>query len=817
MAETIQPALLTQETRHRYLNYALSVITSRALPDVRDGLKPVQRRILYTMYHDLHLYADGRPRKCAKIVGDVTGNYHPHGDDAAYEALVRLTQNWVLRVPLVIGQGNFGSVDGDAPAARRYTEAKLALAGEYLMSELRQRTVAMRPNYDNTREEPIVLPARFPNLLVNGCNGIAVGLATNVPPHNLRETVKACVHLIDNPEATTAELLNKLKGPDFPLGGKVITDRTTLRKIYEEGTGTIKLQGEWKEEKSGKRQLIVITSIPYGVNKGNLEKAIGAIVEDRKLPQLLNVANESNEKEGLRIALEVKPGTDPNLVMAYLYKHAEGLQTNFSYNLTCLVPVPDRDGKPMPPRPERLGLKGLLRYFVDFRFETVKRRFEFELEQLRRRIHILEGFRIIFDALDRAIKMIRESDGKADAAAKLIKAFKLDEVQADAILDAQLYRIAQMEIKKILDELEEKAAQAKEIEGILRSDQKLWGVVKTELNEVGEQFGERRRTDLAAGDETPEFDPEAYIVRENTNVVLTRDGWIKRVGRLASVEGTRVREGDEVIAVVPGSTLDHVIFLADDGTAYTMRINEVPSKQGYGEPIAKYFRLADQVRIIAAVTTDERFTPLTPTPLPRGERGRGEGEKAPANGEPPPPYLLVATAQGQTLRVPLALFRTASTKVGRRYVRLADGDKVVLAAVPRDEHRSIFLVSASGHVIHFPIDEINVLSGAGKGVVGIKLAEGDTCLGGQLMTGRGDTMMVVETSGGKMMEFGGGKETTGRGGKGFEAVKRTNFVRVVPPAIQLVDWDKVEGKGEEKSKSANGKAEANGEERGLFD
>jgi DNA gyrase subunit A len=800
MAETIQPALLTQETRHRYLNYALSVITSRALPDVRDGLKPVQRRILYTMYHDLHLYADGRPRKCAKIVGDVTGNYHPHGTDAAYEALVRLTQNWVLRVPLAIGQGNFGSVDGDPPAADRYTEAKLALAGEYLMTELRQRTVPLRPNYDNTREEPVVLPARFPNLLVNGASGIAVGLATNIPPHNLREAVKACIHLIDNPDATTAELLHKLKGPDFPLGGKVVTDRTSLRKIYEEGTGTIKLQGEWREEHAGKRQLIVITSIPYGVNKGDLERAIGALIEDRKLPQLLNVTNESNEKEGLRIALEVKPGTDPNLVMAYLYKRTD-LQTNFSYNMTCLVPVPDRDGKPAPSRPERLGLKALLRHFVDFRFLTVKRRFEFELEQLRRRIHVLEGFRIIFDALDRAIKMIRESEGKTDAAAKLIKAFKLDEVQADAILDAQLYRIAQMEIKKILDELKEKKAQAEEIEGILRSSKKLWGVVKAELDEVGEKFGERRRTEIGSAEDAPDFDPEAYIVRENTNVVLTRDGWIKRVGRLASVEGTRVREGDEVIAVVPGNTLDHVIFFADDGTAYTMRMNEVPPSSGYGEPIAKYFRLADQVRIIGAVSTDERFTPP---------------EQPPKNGEPAPPYVLVVTAQGQTLRAPLALFRTASTKVGRRYVRLSEGDKVVLATVPREEHRSIFLGSASGHLLHFLIEEINVLSGAGKGVQGIKLAAGDTCLGGQLMHGRGD-MMVVETSGGKKMEFGGGKETTSRGGKGFEAVKRTTFVRVVPPPIHLVDWDKLEAKGEGKGEEKSKQAQTNGEQRNLFD
>src|SRR5262249_4790577 len=275
MAGNIQPASIVQEVQERYRIYALSVITARALPDVRDGLKPVQRRILYTMDHDLHLHADGRPRKCAKIIGDVTGNYHPHGNDACYEALVRLAQDFVMRVPLVTGQGNFGSVDGDAPAAYRYTEAKLALAAEFLMSELRQRTVDMRPNYDNTREEPVVLPARFPNLLVNGASGIAVGLATNIPPHNLGEVVKAAVYLIERPEASTAELLDRLKGPDFPLGGKVITDRTTLRKIYEEGSGSIKVQGEWKLENAGKKEQIVITSIPYAVNKGSLEAEMG--------------------------------------------------------------------------------------------------------------------------------------------------------------------------------------------------------------------------------------------------------------------------------------------------------------------------------------------------------------------------------------------------------------------------------------------------------------------------------------------------------------------------------------------------------------
>jgi DNA gyrase subunit A len=770
MPETVQPASIIQETRRRYLNYALSVITSRALPDVRDGLKPVQRRILYTMYHDLRLHNDGRPVKCAKITGMVTANYHPHGTVPAYEALVRMAQGFVLRVPLVDGQGNFGSVDGDPPAAERYTEAKLAAVSDRLMAELRQRTVDMRPNYDATRDEPAVLPAQFPNLLINGASGIAVGMATNVPPHNLGEVVRACVHLIDDPDASAAQLLDKVKGPDFPLGGKVVTDRPTLRRIYDEGVGSIKVQGEWKAEANGHRDQIVITSIPYGVNKGALEAAIGEIIASRSLPQLLNVTNESNEKEGLRIALEVKADTDPNLVMAYLYKHTS-LQENFAYNLTCLVPGPDGQ-----PTPQRLGLKAILRHFLDFRYDTVKRRFEYELEQLRKRIHVLEGFRIVFNALDKAIKLVRESDGKPDAAAKLIKAFRLDELQAEAILDAQLYRIAQMEIKKILDELKEKKAEAQRIEGILGSRKKLWGVVKAELSEVGEKFGDRRRTRIVTDEDTPEFDAEAYIVRENTNVVLTRDGWIKRVGRLASVETTRVREGDEVIAVVPGSTLDHVVLLADDGTAYTMRINEVPASSGYGEPVAKFFRLGDQVRIVNAVSTNPRFTPA---------------DEKPRNGEPPGPYLLAVTAQGQVLRTPLAPFRTASTVRGRQYLRLNAGDRVVFAHLAGKEFKSIFLASAEGHVLHFPVEEVNILSGAGKGVMGIKLAEGDTCLGAALIRNQNDAL-VVETSGGRRMEFHGSREQTGRGGKGFEAVKRASFVRVVPPVIGLVDWERVE-------------------------
>ena len=660
MAETIQNVSLQEETEHRYLTYAVSVITSRALPDVRDGLKPVQRRILYAMHHDLRLPFDGRPAKCAKITGVVTGNYHPHGTVPAYEALVRLAQPWLMRVPLVHGQGNFGSVDGDPPAAERYTEAKLAAIADQLLTELRQHTVLMRPSYDNTKDEPVVLPAQFPNLLVNGAAGIAVGLATNIPPHNLGEVVRAAVLLIDSPEATTAQIMEKMKGPDFPLGGRIITDRATLRTIYEEGTGGIKVQGEWKLEEVGKKQQIIVTSIPYGVDKGKLESDIGVLINERKLPQLLSVANESNEKEGLRIAMEIKAGTDPNLIMAYLYKHT-ALQESFAVNLTCLVPVYDEDGAERTPQARRLSLQEMLRYFLDFRLATVRRRFEFELEQLRRRIHILEGFRLIFNALDRAIKLIRESSGKADASDKLQKAFDLDEEQATAVLDSQLYKIAQMEIQKILEELKEKKAEAQRIEAILASEKKLWGVVKTELTEVGARHGDRRRTKLGSSEDAVEFDEEAYIVRENTNVVLTRDGWIKRVGRLASVEGTRVREGDQVIAVVPASTLDHVVFFADDGTAYTMRVNETPASSGYGEPITKYFRLPDQVKIIAAATTDERFTPA---------------EVPPSDGEPTGPYLLVATA--------------TATRCGRRWrrsARLPQGRPAIRAAGGRRQGR----------------------------------------------------------------------------------------------------------------------------------
>lgn len=793
MQDAIEPINLSEEARRRYLNYALSVITSRALPDARDGLKPVQRRILYAMQQEGYR-ADGRPRKCVGVTGEVTKSYHPHGEEAVYDALVRMAQDFVLRYPLVHGEGNFGSVDGDPPAARRYTECRLLPIAEQLMAELSQETVDFRPNFDGEKVEPVVLPARFPNLLANGAAGIAVGMATNIPPHNLAELIKACLLLIDNRELSVAQLINirsgPIKGPDFPLGGRMIVEQRSVRATYETGQGSIKLQGEWKLEtpKRNKRgdngapksTQIIITSIPYGVNKSNLLASIGEIVAERKLAMVLNVVDESSLDTGMRIVLELKEGADPDAVMAYLYKHT-ALEENFACNFTCLVPAaPDAPQEDLQPR--RLSIKDMLLCFLDFRFLTVRRRFEFLLRQLERRIHILEGFEILFDDLDKALRLIRSSSGRADAAERLRKHFPLDEDQSLAIVDLNLYRIGQLEMEKIRNELEEKRKEAARIETILKSDKRLWGEVRRELGEFVETFGDARRTKIADTEDVPEFDPAAYIVKENTNVVLTREAWVKRVGRLTSVANTRVREGDEVLAVLPGSTLEHIVFFSSDGFAYTARIDELPVSSGYGEPLSKYFRLRDGVRIVAAATTDPRFTPDGQLAPPRRSMFFGGSSEW---------QILVATAHGQVLRTPFEPFRVASTKAGRRFVRLAEGDRVVLVAIPTADDETMFLAADDGHVIHFPIEEVALLAGVGKGVRGIKLAKGAACLGGMVLSGFRECLRAENTSG-TVLEFRRGKyQPTSRGGKGYEVIRRGGLKRLLPEQIRLVDWSTI--------------------------
>ncbi|HET9449544.1 MAG TPA: DNA topoisomerase (ATP-hydrolyzing), partial [Aggregicoccus sp.] len=500
---SVQPAGLAEEARRRYLNYALSVITSRALPDVRDGLKPVQRRILYGMWNDLNLSHDTKYQKCAQVVGMIMGRYHPHGDASIYEALVRMAQDFSLRYPLVDGHGNFGSLDGDSAAAYRYTECRLEKLSTELLMELERKTVDFRPTYDGTRNEPIVIPSRVPQLLMNGTTGIAVGMATNIPPHQLGELVDACVDLIANPELEVKDLLKHVKGPDFPTGGQILNNKKELREIYESGQGSVRVRGEYKLEEQRKGgQNIVITSIPYAVNKSTLVMKIGDLVRERKLPPLLDVRDESTKE--VRIVLEIKREADPDLVMAYLYKNTP-LQTNFNVNLTCLTPTDN----PEVGAPQRLNLKQILQYFLDFRFGVVTRRFEHELAELKRRVHILEGFEKVYDALDEMIRIIRKSDGKADAANKLMARFSLDEVQVDAILEMKLYKLARLEILVVQNELKEKRAEVKRIESILKDKRKIWGTVKDELGEIKAAYNDKRRTRVGGSIEEVEFSEDA--------------------------------------------------------------------------------------------------------------------------------------------------------------------------------------------------------------------------------------------------------------------------------------------------------------------
>ena len=757
------------ETRRRYLNYAMSVIMSRALPDVRDGLKPVQRRILYTMYNDLRLTPDAKFRKCAKIIGDTTGNYHPHGDTAVYDTLVRLAQDFTYREPLVHGQGNFGNILGLPPAAQRYTEAKLTEIAARLMSELRYDTVEMRATYDATREEPVVLPAQYPNLLVNGTSGIAVGMATNIPSHNLNEVIKGAVHLIDNPDASVAQVMKYIKAPDFPLGGRIVTDRRELRETYETGRGSIKVRAEWRFDKEGRKEIknrLVIYSIPYGVETGPLVNSLGDIRDSRKLPQLVDVADESDGEHGLRIVLHVKSGINPETVMAYLYKHTR-LEDNFAYNSTCLIP--DEHDVLVP---QRCSLNEMLLHFLKFRFTTIRKRFEFLLSQLERRIHILNGFVIVFDGLDKALKIIRQSSGKQDACEKLVKAFPLDELQATAILELQLYRISNLEIGQIRDELTEKEQEAERLRKILKSDKKLWGEVKSELNVIAKEFGTRRRTGVGSSEEIGEFDPQAYIVRENTNVVLTAEGWVRRLGKISSINKLRVREGDEVISICPSSTLDHCIFFSSDGTAYTLPVEQIPASTGHGEPISKHIKLSDGASILSGLSTDTRFTP----------------EDVEYADYPPGPYLFVATKRGQVMRISLSTFRTVSTKSGRKYCRLGKGDQVVHVEIMDDED-TVFLISKAARLIHFSVLDVPILSNAGKGVRGLKLTDpGDEVLAAKRLSRPSDVLRVVNENG-KTLSFGQMKyNVTGRGGKGVKTSQRTGIDEVIREEIEIIDW-----------------------------
>jgi len=755
---------LHEAAQSRYLNYALSVITARALPDVRDGLKPVQRRILYTMWQQ-NLTADTKHRKCAKVVGDVMGSYHPHGDAALYETLVRMAQPFSLRYPLIDGSGNFGSLDGDSAAAMRYTECRLARVADEMLSEIEQRTVHFRPNYDGTKTEPVVLPARIPNLFINGTTGIAVGMATNVPPHNLTEICTALVKLLDNPDLSSAQLCRYVKGPDFPTGGQILNSAEEIKQIYKTGAGTIRLRATWEESSATRGgRTLYITSIPYAVNKAALVERIADVVLSRKLPPLLDVKDVSTDD--VRIALEIKKDADPKMVMAYLFKNTP-LQTNFIVNFTCLIPTEN----PEVGRPERLDLHTALMYFLQFRLQVVTNRLEHELESLKKRIHILEGFEKVFDALDEIIRIIRKSEGKADSAEKIIKRFGLDAEQADAILELKLYRLARLEILVIQNELADKRKRARQITSLLKDEEGRWKVVRDEIDEIQRKYGgkdDKRRT-LIESEEEVSFTADDFIVEEDNVVIVSRDGWVKRQKEVRDLSTTRLREGDSVLAVLQGSTRAVAVFFSNFGAAYSSRIIDVPASTGYGEPVQKLFKLRDGERIVAAFSLDQRSIGDIAT--------RKEGE-------PPPVHAIAVTSDGYSLRFSFEPFVEPSTRAGRRYARPSEGVEVVgVARLTGDE--VIIAATADARGLLCRADEVNYLSGPGKGVILIKLTgDDDRVLGFIASSGDRDLLRVETSRGGEQTISTAKYEVTGRGGKGRELLQRGQFTRIVPNDIE---------------------------------
>jgi DNA gyrase subunit A len=756
-----EPVALHDAAQSRYLNYALSVITSRALPDVRDGLKPVQRRILYTMWQQ-NLTADAKHRKCAKVVGDVMGNYHPHGDSALYETLVRMAQSFSLRYPVVDGSGNFGSLDGDSAAAMRYTECRLARISDEILTEIEQATVHFRPNYDGTRTEPVVLPSRIPNLLINGATGIAVGMATNIPPHNLNEVCNALIKLLDNPDLTSVQLCRYIKGPDFPTGGQMLNSADELKEIYKTGSGAIRLRATWEEgpvTRGGKT--IYITSIPYTVNKSTLIERIADVALSRKLPPLLDVKDLSTED--VRIALELKKESDEKMVMAYLFKHTP-LQTSFIVNLTCLVPT---EGNPEVGRPERLDLHQMLWHFLHFRLEVVTKRLEHELEALKKRTHILEGFEKVFDALDEILRIVRKSEGKADAAQQIIKRFELDADQTDAILELKIYRLARLEILVIRKELEDKRRRTRQINTLLKDENSRWDIVRVEIEEIQKKYGDARRTTISSDEGESEYSAEDFIVEEDNVVVVSRDGWVKRQKEVKDVASTRVREGDQVMAVLPGSTRASVVFFSNFGVAYTSRIIEIPASTGYGEPIQRFYKLKDGERIVGAYSLDPR---ASGTIIAKKE------------GAVPPVHAVAVSSDGYALRFSLEPFVEPSTRSGRRFGRVPEGHEFVGVATTTGEE-ILIAATREARAMLTRAEEVNFLSGPGRGVILIKLSDSDRVLG--FIASRGDRdLMTVETTRGAEQTISTTKyEVTGRGGKGRELLQRGQFTKVLlsPP------------------------------------
>jgi topoisomerase-4 subunit A len=672
---------LAEALSERYLAYALSTIMSRSLPDVRDGLKPVHRRLIYAM-HLLRLDPAAGFKKCARIVGDVMGKFHPHGDVAIYDAMVRLAQDFAVRYPLVEGQGNFGNIDGDNPAAMRYTEARLTEVAQALLAGIGDDAVDFRPTYDGTEEEPAVLPAAFPNLLANGAAGIAVGMATSIPPHNAGELCAAALHLVRHPKATTAELLKYVPGPDFPTGGVLVEDAASIRTAYETGRGGFRLRARWSVEQGRfATWVIVVTEIPYQVQKSKLIEQIAALLEAKKLPLLGDVRDESAEQ--VRLVLEPKSrGVEPEVLMETLFR-ATDLEVRFPLNMNVLTA--DRT-------PIVMGLHDVLRAWLDHRHEVLVRVTNHRLAAIEKRLEILDGFIRVFLDLDRVIRIIREQD---DAKAGLIKAFKLSDVQAEAILNMRLRSLRKLEEMEIRREHKALAKERRDIQALLGDVKLRWDRIASEIEETAKKFGSgalgARRTEIAAAPAPVDVSTIVQVEREPITVILSEKGWVRAVrGHIADGEGQKFKEGDKLRQLLPCETTDRLVLFATDGRVFTLRAADVPRGRGDGQPIRLMIDLANQDEIVAFFVWRDGARYLV-----AGSSGRG---------------FLIKSAD-----------LIAEKRTGKQVLNVREGERAVLCVPAAGDH--VAVVGENRKLLVFPLDELPEMA-RGTGVALQKYREG---------------------------------------------------------------------------------------------
>ena len=724
MAENIGkviPIAIEDEVKESYMNYAMSVIVSRALPDVKDGLKPVHRRILYAM-NEMGLRHERPYKKTARIVGDVLGKYHPHGDQSVYDALVRMAQDFSLRYPLIDGQGNFGSIDGDSPAAMRYTEARLAGIANEVLRDINKETVNFGPNYDGSMQEPLVLPSALPVLLINGSSGIAVGMATNLAPHNLKEVAKAIIAQIDNPEITTKELMHYIKGPDFPTGG-IIFGKSGIRNAYSTGRGKIVVRARVVLEtvKSGK-EIIVVNELPYQVNKANLIIKIADLVREGRIEGISDLRDES-DRHGMRIVIELKRGIKPRLILNQLFTHTS-LQVNFAVNNLALV-----DGLP-----KVLKLKELVGLFIKHREEVITRRAKYDLKKAEERAHILKGLVIALENIDEVVAIIKKSRNVETARNNLMKRFKLSEIQAQAILDMRLQKLTSLETKKIEEELKAILAQIKYLKELLASEEKILNIVKKETEEIAKKYGDERRTEIL-NEEVEEINIEDLIAKEDMVILISHNNLIKRIpvsayrsqnrgGRGSSA--VNLRTGDFIEKIFIASTHDYILFITSEGLCYWLKVYEIPegSRASRGQSIKTLLSISNNEEITAVESLSE-FSDKT--------------------------FLFMATNKGTVKRVTSKDFRNARAR-GIRAIRLDKNERLISAKLTSGE-KDVVLVTRRGNALRFKESKIRVMGRASHGVQGIKLINNDELAGIVIIEEKEKLFVISQNGYGKRIKY----------------------------------------------------------------